>query len=719
MPSTHIALPPKPLFLFSGLILAGLIAACLWLGWNSPWMGIRLVPTDSGAVQIRAFTGDGDYAGLKAGDTVRALRTEDGGEMALLAGDLLEEPDFHTDYSDLNDFLARQARLHEILAAGRVGVVTDEGRTAWVEVGKHPLLALPLIFWFQIVCGGIAWLVGTSVFVYRQNDLAARFYALTGVTFALITFSAAIYSGRELALDGELFRALSVLNHGAAFIFAAAFLSLLCLYPARLHGHGVLWTLFAFYLLVWVFDTLQWSGDMNFGIRYPILAGMLASFVLGAMQWRNSRVEPIDRAALKWFLLTLLLGSAVFVFGVFGMSAVGHLPVIPQGYAFGLVLMMYLGMALGMKRYRLFNLEPWWPQVWLWLLGGVMVLGFDLVLVQILTRNEDFAFVLSLAIAGWLYFPLRQWLLRRANQAGDLEMSGLIPELLEIAATPRPESELRDRWHQLLERSYAPVSLDRGRHGVREAQVTDDGLRLVVPDLGDGPALTLGHANQGRRLFRPTDARHAQALWELLSQVLRRQDAYMRGAREERERIAKDLHDDLGARLLTLIHRSESAQTTGLLRAMMQDLRSLVASLDRPPAPLDDALGDWRREVDDRCDAGGVALVWNDNRRRDVGRVKPRQRLTLERVLREAITNALRHAHPTRIVVDVAEEGENLLLRVRDDGDAATTIAPSSGRGVRNMVARMAEAGGSVLFKPAQPRGSMVEIRLPLDRLEG
>ncbi|TAN73180.1 MAG: hypothetical protein EPN14_10000 [Gallionella sp.] len=67
----------------------------------------------------------------------------------------------------------------------------------------------------------------------------------------------------------------------------------------------------------------------------------------------------------------LLGGSAAFVFGVFGMQVLGYMPVIPRGCSFGFVPMMYLGMVLGMKRHRLFNLEPWWFEVWLWLLGGV------------------------------------------------------------------------------------------------------------------------------------------------------------------------------------------------------------------------------------------------------------------------------------------------------------------------------------------------------------
>ncbi len=708
---------PKQALLLSSLILFGLVALSVWAMWRMPWMGMTLSPTPAGTVQIQAVAGPAAGAGLKTGDVVRALRTASGEEVPITPDDLLEEPDFHTEYADYNKFFHQQQALSKVLSSGHVGVVTDEGRTVWVVPKQHPVQNLPAIFWFQIACGVIAWLVGASVFVYRRRDAAARMYALTGAAFMLITFSAAIYSGRELALDSGLFRSLAILNHTGAFLFAAAFVSLLWIYPSRLGHPAIIRLIFGFYLAVWVADTLQWAGDMNFGIRYPILAGLFASFVFAAMQWRNSRADPIDRAALKWFLLTLLVGSAVFVLGVFGLEAVGFMPVIPQGYSFGMVLMMYLGMALGMKRHRLFNLEPWWPEVWLWLLGGVLVVAFDLGLFHVVSLNVNISFALALALAGWIYFPLRQWLLKRVGYVRDGRLSTLIPDLLEIAATPLSAGALRDHWHRLLNRAYSPQSLDQGKLVAHQAKVADNGLRLIVPGLGESAALILGYADGGKRLFQKADAQLAQALWELLSQVLSRQEAYIQGAREERDRIAKDLHDDIGAKLLTLIHRSESTQSTELLRLVMLDLRCLAASLDRQAAPLADALSDWRAEIKNRCEAAGVTLNWHDRLPDSMHIISPQQRLTLERVLREAITNALKHAQPGRIEVSVAEEGNDLLLLIQDDGNTSLPITPSAGRGLRNMVSRMSDAGGTVTFKPADPHGSQVEIHLPLVKL--
>lgn len=721
MPPLQLVLPPpKQVLIFSATLLFALVVSCVWLMWDAPWLGVRLTATESGAVQIRQVQGPAAQSGLRAGDTLLALRAASGETLPLTSADLLEEPDFHTAYADYNAFLRKQQALGQTLASARVGLVAGDGNTVWLSPTKRPPQDIPFMFWFQIACGSVAWLVGASVFAYRQRDAAAQLYALTGAAFALVTFTAAVYSGRELALEGGLFRLLSVLDHAGAFLFSAAFVSLLWVYPSRLGDPRLIRAIFLLYLAVWLGDTWQWSGDMNFGIRYPILLGLAASFVFSAMQWRNSRADPIDRAALKWFLLTLLLGSAVFVFGVFGMEAAGYMPVIAQGYSFGLVLMMYLGMALGMKRYRLFNLEPWWPEVWLWLLGGAMVVAFDIVLAHALTQNGDLAFASALALAGWIYFPLRQWLLRRVGGARDGRLPTLLPDLLEIAATPIPAAELRRRWHQLLNRAYAPQSLDEGALAARQAKVADHGLRLIVPGLGANPALILGYADGGKRLFQQADAELAQALWQLLSQVLAKQDAYIRGAQEERERIAKDLHDDIGAQLLTLIHRSESAQSTELLRILMRDLRSLAASLDRQPAPLADALGDMRGEIESRCEAAEVALDWLDRLppARDYT-VNARQRLALERVLREAITNALKHARPQRVAVGLREDGNDLSIRVRDDGCGFSNVGAGGGRGLHNMAARMEEVGGTALVKSAAPHGCVVEIRLPLAKLKG
>lgn len=707
--------PPKQIVFQAAIVLALLIVACIWPLWVQPWLGIRFVASDDGALHIAEVRGPAEAAGLAHGPAL-ALHGPNGERIAMAGEDIIEEPDFLNDYADYNDFMARQEAISRILASARVGLETPTGIT-WLNPGQRPLGDLPWIFWFQMICGGIAWMVGANV-IANSRERAARIYAMTGAAFLLVTYTAAIYSARELALDGSLFRALSIADHAGAFLFAAAFLSLLWIYPSRLGQASIPLGFLGFYIVVWIADTAQWVPDMNFGIRYPMLVGLAASFVLAAMQWRRARYEPVSRAALKWFLLTLTLGSAVFVLGVFGMQAIGRLPAIPQGFAFGFVLMMYLGMAIGMQRYRLFNLEPWWPQLWLWFLGGLMVLLIDLMLIRLLVLDQGLALALALALAGWLYFPLRQRLLRGTLHDRDTRLSDLMPELIRISSVPLGSDELTAKWRNLLEHAFQPLSLRVEAEPGGQARILDGGLGLAVPGIEDSHALLLSHAGGGQRLFLPADRELAQSLLELLRQAVSRQEEYARGAHEERQRIARDLHDDVGAKLLTLIHRAETVDTAERLRAILQDLRSLAASLDRPPAPLGEAVADWRGEIADRCEGAGVALDWQDALMDSHLPIHSSCRLALERVLREAVTNALKHGRPSRLAVLTEDTGDEVQFTITDDGQGPDPALWRQGLGLRNQGQRMEALGGRLRYHGLMPRGTRVEIRLPKNALE-
>jgi signal transduction histidine kinase len=708
------ALPPKRVILVAAVILGLLVGLCVTLLWSRPWLGLSLMATPQG-VRITHVEGPAARAGVAPGH-IHAVHGMDGARLALTPDDLIEEPDFHLEYTDYNNFLARQGALARVLDGSRVGIETDAG-IHWITPVKRPPEDLPTIFWFQILCGGIAWMVGASV-IANSRVRAARYYALTGAAFLLVTFTAALYSARELALDAPLFRILSIADHAGAFLFAAAFLGLLWIYPARLGNARAPWVFLAIYLGIWCADSWQWVPDMNFGIRYPMLAGLATSFVLAGLQWRRARREPINRAALKWFLLTLTVGSAVFVIGVFGMQAMGRLPVIPQGFAFGFVLMMYLGMAVGMRRYRLFNLEPWWPQLWLWFLGGVTVLVVDLALINVLVMDNQLALMLAIALAGWFYFPMRQFVLRRALRAHDSRLSELIPELIRVSSTPMASEALAEAWRDLLRQAFQPLSLSVAGVAAAVPGIHDDGLRLRVPLLDGQGMVELSHADSGRRLFQSADMELAVSLLQLLRQAVSRQEDYARGAREERARIAHDLHDDFGAKILTLIHRADSLETADRLRSILQDVRSLAASLDRAPAPLGDAIGDWRGEIADRCECAGVALDWRDALMDSHLPIHSGCRLALERVLRETVTNALKHARPSRLEVVAEDTGDELILSVADDGASTPPETWRAGLGLRAQRARMTTLRGSLCHRALRPRGCLVEIRLPKSALE-
>jgi signal transduction histidine kinase len=101
----------------------------------------------------------------------------------------------------------------------------------------------------------------------------------------------------------------------------------------------------------------------------------------------------------------------------------------------------------------------------------------------------------------------------------------------------------------------------------------------------------------------------------------------------------------------------------------------------------------------------------------DFYELSPTVEVALYRIARESITNAVRHArHATRVTVDVIDEGEQVRLLVRDDGDAPTTAQPSSGYGLVGMAERATLLGGTFRAGPGPGKGWTVDVVLPTGR---
>lgn len=181
----------------------------------------------------------------------------------------------------------------------------------------------------------------------------------------------------------------------------------------------------------------------------------------------------------------------------------------------------------------------------------------------------------------------------------------------------------------------------------------------------------------------------------------------------ERDRVARDVHDVLGHSLTVLAAkaelaervldsdperaRAELAQIRSLTREALAEIRATVAGIRvaRLGAELDGA----RTAL---AAAGITADVPADP---EV--VDPRHRLVLAWVLREAVTNVVRHSAAQRCTVTLAAHG----LTVADDGRGR--VDATEGNGLRGIRERVAAAGGRLDVRPGPGgRGTVVEVRL-------
>ncbi|TXH87922.1 MAG: histidine kinase [Rhodoferax sp.] len=187
-----------------------------------------------------------------------------------------------------------------------------------------------------------------------------------------------------------------------------------------------------------------------------------------------------------------------------------------------------------------------------------------------------------------------------------------------------------------------------------------------------------------------------------------------RAAQEERERIHSDLHDDVGAKLLTLVYRAPTPEHAELARAALQELRDVVSSPTAADQALEYALGDWRSECEQRLGSAGVDLQWEQDSQVEQLRLEPQQCVNLGRILREAISNILRHAQASQVQVKLRLEGAVLHLHIVDNGSATAQVLQRQGRGTRNMQARAQAMGGQFERSAGTPSGCHVHVCLPL-----
>lgn len=233
----------------------------------------------------------------------------------------------------------------------------------------------------------------------------------------------------------------------------------------------------------------------------------------------------------------------------------------------------------------------------------------------------------------------------------------------------------------------------------------------------------LGDAVDSRRaLRREVDARLRRAEAEREREAQRR-------VRDERTRIARELHDVMAHTIATMTVQAGAAadalddspeeartalctindsgrQAMGELRATVSLLRDGPQPTPRPPAP---GLAELPALVDA---AAGEGLATSLCSTVDDQRLPAATQLTVYRIVQEALTNVIRHAHASAVTVSVDPHAGEVVVAVDDDGRGAAAN-DDDGFGLQGMRERAEALGGRLTAGPGTAGGYRVEARLP------
>lgn len=229
-----------------------------------------------------------------------------------------------------------------------------------------------------------------------------------------------------------------------------------------------------------------------------------------------------------------------------------------------------------------------------------------------------------------------------------------------------------------------------------------------------------------------TDRHRKEAELREMNTELRRLSVSLESVREEeRARISRELHDELGQQLtglkleLTWLGtrlregRQPALDMVGSMRQMLDDAIVSVRRLSSELRPriLDDLeLGEavsWqvaeltrRCNIDARCDLPAAELVKDDT-----------MATALFRIVQEALTNVARHADADRLDVALVSDGRHLVLSIHDSGKGFVYDGSGGGIGLLSMRERATALHGKFRIISAPGRGTTIEVRVPLNVL--
>ena len=192
----------------------------------------------------------------------------------------------------------------------------------------------------------------------------------------------------------------------------------------------------------------------------------------------------------------------------------------------------------------------------------------------------------------------------------------------------------------------------------------------------------------------------------------------------ERERIARELHDNVGSQLTYLINKieddhealsdeQEANKLTDFARGTMRELRETIWALNSKevaPEDLENKIRQLARLHKDSSQS--IEVDWHKGNNRPPG-INPIKALNIYRIIQEALNNAEKYSEASMVIVRIEHSDADLRLTVTDNGKGFKPDQVNEGYGLKNMQKRAQEMNSNFTVTSELNKGTIISVKIP------
>jgi signal transduction histidine kinase len=183
---------------------------------------------------------------------------------------------------------------------------------------------------------------------------------------------------------------------------------------------------------------------------------------------------------------------------------------------------------------------------------------------------------------------------------------------------------------------------------------------------------------------------------------------------KQKQKIYRDLHDDVGARLVSIMHARESGEQSRMAQSALSSLRETVSSGNFQDENLPDLLTDASHNIESRCHNSELSFIAPQLEGLPNVVISGNHCYHLKRILQEVVSNIIKHAGATEVQMQVSHSDNQLIIQLQDDGRGLSPAA-RAGNGMTNIRFRAREIGGEAVWRSeSSVPGCRFELRLTL-----